>query len=67
MPQSAAQAKAKNKYNKKTYEAIVVRLRKDRPDDSGLSREIIQNAADAAGLSLNAFCLAAIKEKIEKS
>lgn len=67
MPQSQAHIKASDRFNKKAYDSILVRFRKDRPDDSGLSREIIQNAADAAGLSLNAFCLAAIKEKIEKS
>lgn len=67
MPQSQAHMKATNRFNSKAYEAITIRLRKDKTDNSGLSREIIQNAADAAGLSLNAFCLAAIKEKIEKS
>lgn len=67
MPQSTAQAKAKNKFNKKAYEAIVVRLRKDRPDESGLSRDSITAAAEAAGMSLNGYILAAIKEKIEKS
>lgn len=67
MPQSQAHMKATNRFNSKAYETITIRLRKDKTDNSGLSREIIQNAADAAGLSLNAFCLAAIKEKIEKS
>ena len=66
MPQSAAHIRATTRFESKAYDKITVRLRKDRPDQSGLSREIIQAAADAEGLSLNAFILQAVYEKIHK-
>lgn len=66
MPQSAAHIRATTRFESKAYDKITVRLRKDRPDQSGLSRESIQAAADAEGLSLNAFILQAVYEKIHK-
>jgi len=66
MPKSAAAIRANTKFENKAYDKITVRLRKDRLDDSGLSREMIQKAADAAGMSLNAYILQAVSEKIKK-
>ncbi len=66
MPQSAAHIKATTRFESKAYDKITLRLRKDRPDPSGLSRDSIQAAADAAGLSLNAYILQAVSEKMKK-
>ena len=66
MPKSAAAIRANTKFENKAYDKITVRLRKDRLDDSGLSRDMIQKAADAAGMSLNAYILQAVSEKIKK-
>ncbi len=66
MPVSQAQKKAVRKYETKTYDKILIRIRNDGSDNSGLSREIIQKAADAAGMSLNAFILSAVNDKINK-
>lgn len=66
MPQSAAHKRATIRFESKAYDKILIRIRKDRLDDSGLSREMIQKAADAAGMSVNAFILSAINDKINK-
>ena len=66
MPKSAAAIRANTKFENKAYDKILLRLRKDRPDPSGLSRETIQAAADAAGMSLNGFILQAVAEKMKK-
>jgi len=66
MPKSAAAIRANTKFENKAYDKILLRLRKDRPDSSGLSRESIQAAADAAGMSLNGFILQAVAEKMKK-
>lgn len=66
MPKSAAAIRANTKFENKAYDKITVRLRKDRPDPSGLSRDSIQAAADAAGMSLNAYILTAVSEKMNK-
>ena len=66
MPQSAAHIKATTRFESKAYDKITLRLRKDRLDPSGLSRDSIQAAADAAGLSLNAYILQAVSEKMKK-
>lgn len=66
MPKSAAAVKATTKFESKAYDKILIRIRKDRPDDSGLSRDSIAAAADAAGMSLNAYILTAISEKMNK-
>ena len=66
MAVSKAQIRATGRFETKVYDKILLRIRKDRPDQSGLSREIIQAAADAEGLSLNAFILQAVYEKIHK-
>lgn len=62
---SKAQREAVGRYETKVYDKILIRIRKA-DDSSGLSREIIQQAADAEGMSLNAYILQAISEKINK-
>ena len=62
MPISKAQIKAVGKYESKTYDKVLLRLRKDAEP----TRETIQAAADAAGMSLNAFILSAVSDKINK-
>lgn len=66
MPKSAAAIRANTKFENKAYDKITVRIRKDRPDPSGLSRDSIQAAADAEGKSINAYILEAVKEKMNK-
>lgn len=66
MPQSAAHIRATTRFESKAYDKITLRLRKDRPDPSGLSRDSIQAAADAEGKSINAYILEAVKEKMNK-
>ncbi|MCR4597176.1 MAG: antitoxin [Lachnospiraceae bacterium] len=66
MAKTEAQIRANSKFESKAYDKITVRLRKDRLDDSGLSRESITKAAEAEGMSLNAFILQAVAEKINK-
>ncbi len=58
-----AQIKAHTKYEKKAYQNIRLRVRKD---DPVLSLDKIKAAADAAGQSVNAFILEAINDKINK-
>lgn len=57
MTVSKAQIKATNKYNNKVYDRIVLVPTK-------LDGQKIRAAAAAAGLSVNAFCLDAIREKM---
>lgn len=64
MSQSRAHIRATTKFENKAYEKITVRIRKDKPDTSGLTREIIAEAAESSGYSVNGFILEAIKEKI---
>lgn len=66
MPQTKAHIRATTKFESKAYEKITVRIRKDKMDPSGLSRGIIQEAAEGSGNSVNGFILEAIKEKIDK-
>jgi len=66
MAVSKAQIRATTKFESKVYDKITVRLRKDRLDPSGLSRESIQKAADAAGMSLNAYIIQSVLEKMSK-
>lgn len=66
MPQSAAHIRATTRFESKAYDKIQLRIRKDRMDDSGLTREMIQKAAAAENMSVNAFILQAISEKMNK-
>lgn len=59
---SEAQNKATQKYIHKTYDQISIRVRKD----GDITRETIQGAADRAGLSLNAYILEAVSEKMAR-
>lgn len=61
-----ARIRANQKYDQKAYDKIIVRIHKDRLDDSGLSRESIQKAAEDAGMSVNGFILQAVAEKMNK-
>ena len=58
---SKAQIKAQGKWEKKVYDKILLRLRKDTEP----TRDTITRAADGAGMSLNAFIVEAIREKID--
>jgi predicted HicB family RNase H-like nuclease len=55
-------APAKNRYNAKTYKTIAFRLRQDGSD--GITADIIKQAAEAAGMSVNAWIIQAIKDKL---
>lgn len=59
---SKAQLKAHSKWDTKTHDKIGVRIRKD----SDFTRDMIQSAADAAGESLNAYTIGALKMRMEK-
>lgn len=54
-----AKKRAVEKYNKKTYDKITIRVRKE-------ETETIKAAAAASGDSLNMYCLNAIREKMNK-
>lgn len=58
-----AQAKATSKYQAKTYDKILLRIRKDA---DGLTRDKIQQAADAAGESVNEYILKAVSNRISE-
>ena len=55
-----AQVKAQSKWENKVYNKVLLRLRKDTEP----TRETITEAATAAGMSLNAYVLDAVKEKM---
>lgn len=62
MPITKAGIKAHTKYESKSYDKILVRLRKD----ADLTRQDIQTAADAAGESVNGYILEAVRQRIER-
>lgn len=64
MPQSKAHIAATMRYEINAYDKVLLRIRKDRKD-GGPSKEMISSAAKDAGLSLNAFILQAVREKME--
>lgn len=59
MPVSKAQIRAQTKWVKKTYDRLYINAKKG-------EREVFQAAAEAAGESLNSFCLTAIRERVER-
>lgn len=59
MGTTEAKKRAIEKYNKKNYDKITIRVRKD-------ETESIKAAAAAAGESLNSYCLSAIKARMEE-
>ena len=60
MAVSQAQIKAQTKWESKTYDKILLRLR----TDGDLTRADIAQAAERAGKSINQFIIDAVKEKI---
>lgn len=56
-----AQTRASNKYIAKAYDRVNLVLRKD----TSPTKEEVQAAADAAGESLNAFIVGAIKKRLD--
>jgi len=59
---SDAQKKASGKWESKAYDKILLRIRKDTEP----TRETITAAATAAGMSLNAYIMQAIQEKMDR-
>lgn len=62
MPVTKAGIKAHTKYESKTYDKVLLRLRKDTEP----TKDTISQKAEAVGLSLNAFIVEAITEKIDR-
>ena len=59
---SEAQKQAEMRYRKKTYDQIVVQLRKD----ADLTREDVKQYAIDAGMSVNEYIIQAIREKHDR-
>jgi len=59
---SEAQKRANQKWESKAYDKVLLRIRKDTEP----TRETITAAADAVGLSLNAYIMEAVKEKMQR-
>lgn len=53
---------ARNKYNEKAYEKVMIRIRTDGSDE--VSAEAIKAAASRDGMSVNAWILDAIRDKL---
>ena len=62
MPETEAQKRAHAKYQSKAYDKILLRIRKDTEP----TREKIKKKAEASGMSLNAYIVEAIREKIDR-
>ena len=62
MPETEAQKRAHAKYQSKAYDKILLRIRKDTEP----TRETITQKAEASGMSLNAYIVEAIREKIDR-
>ena len=58
---SEAKRRADQKWDAKAYDKVLLRLRKDTEP----TRDTITRAAEGAGMSLNAFIVEAIREKID--
>ena len=58
---SEAKKRADQKWDAKAYDKVLLRLRKDTEP----TRDTITRAAEGAGMSLNAFIVEAIREKID--
>lgn len=52
----------KSRYEAKTYNKILIRVRQDGAD--GFTADQIRAAAEAAGMSLNAWIVEAIRDKL---
>jgi uncharacterized protein (DUF1778 family) len=62
MPVSRAHAKATAKWEAKALDKVCLRIRKD----GDTTRDRIQDAATAAGESLNAYILEAVRQRMER-
>ena len=62
MKQSKAQAAATQRFEKKAYDKVMLRLRKD----TFPNLDDVKAAADAAGESINGYVTNAIKERMER-
>ena len=62
MPASQAKIKANARYDKKTYDNVLVKIRKD----SNLTLAMIKEYASSRGESVNSFIVRAITEAIER-
>lgn len=63
MTRTDARKRANDKYNKKAYEQIMLRFRKDREP----TRESVARMAAELDMSINGFIIQAIQEKIERT
>lgn len=61
MPTSKAHIRATTKFEHNNYDKVTLRLRRD----ADLTREKVQEAADAAGESLNSYVMEAVRRRIE--
>ena len=57
-----ARTKANNKWNAKAYDRVNLVLKKD----TSPTKDEVQAAADAEGVSLNAYIVAAISQQLSK-
>ena len=57
-----AQTRAQNKYIAKAYDRVNLVLKKD----TSQTKDEVQAAADAEGVSLNAYIVAAISQQLNK-
>ena len=62
MPTTKAGQKAVNKYIAKAYDRVNLVLKKD----TSPTKDEVQSAADAEGVSLNAYIVAAISQQLNK-
>ena len=62
MPTTKAGQKAVNKYIAKAYDRVNLVLKKD----TSPTKDEVQAAADAEGVSLNAYIMAAISQQLNK-
>ncbi len=62
MPVTKAQIKAQTKWEAKALDKICLRIRKD----GDTTRDRIQDAATAAGESLNSYILEAVRQRMER-
>lgn len=58
-----ARIRTNAKYEKKAYQNIRLRIRKDDPE---ISLDLLKTEAEKAGQSVNAYILQAIKDRMEK-
>ena len=59
---SKAQIKSTTKYERNNYDKVTIRLRRD----ADLTRDKLQEAADAARESVNAYIIEAIRQRMER-